>query len=175
MSTFKNITIAAINFSILAGMASLAASHHAEAEAIKDKEVAKVEIMCLAKNIYFENHGRSEADAYAVADVIMNRVEDSRYPNNVCDVIQQGKKNSDGSMKRNSCMFSWYCDGKSDIPRKGKAWDNSLKYAVEFYSGKGRGITQGANHYHAHNMTPYWADDLDKVGRIGSHIFYRWN
>lgn len=172
---FKLLAVGTINLSVLAAMAAVAATNITEAQAVKDKEVAQSEIMCLAKNIYFENHGRSEADAYGVSDVVMNRVADSRYPNTVCGVVTQGKKNADGSMKRNACMFSWYCDGKSDNPRKGKAWDNSLKYAIEFYSGKGRGITQGANHYHAHNVTPYWAADLDKVGRIGSHIFYRWN
>ena len=176
LKTFKIIAAVTMNAAVLSGMAAVAATNINEAKAVKEKEVANSEIMCLAQNIYYETHARTEVDAYSVADVVMNRVVDNRYPNTVCGVVKQGKKLADGSMKRNACQFSWYCDGKSDNPRKGKAWDNSLKYAIEFYNdGKGRGITQGADHYHSQNVTPYWAADLEKVGRIGSHTFYRWN
>ena len=39
---------------------------------------------------------------------------------------------------------------------------------------KYRGITEGATHYHATYVSPNWAPELDLVGRIGTHIFYRW-
>ena len=40
-----------------------------------------------------------------------------------------------------------------------------------------RGITEGATHYHATYVKPNWRHDrgMDLIGRIGSHIFYRWN
>ena len=31
----------------------------------------------------------------------------------------------------------------------------------------------GATHYHATYVRPYWAPTLDRITRIGSHIFYR--
>jgi spore germination cell wall hydrolase CwlJ-like protein len=37
-----------------------------------------------------------------------------------------------------------------------------------------RGISEGATHYHATYVNPFWADSLQMVGRIGAHIFYRW-
>ena len=40
--------------------------------------------------------------------------------------------------------------------------------------GKYRGITEGATHYHATYVNPKWAKDLTLIGRIGEHIFYRW-
>ena len=41
-------------------------------------------------------------------------------------------------------------------------------------TGKYRGLTEGATHYHATYVSPKWADELQLVGRIGEHIFYRW-
>ena len=41
--------------------------------------------------------------------------------------------------------------------------------------GSYRGITEGATHYHATYVSPIWASELDQIGRIGSHIFYRWH
>jgi spore germination cell wall hydrolase CwlJ-like protein len=41
--------------------------------------------------------------------------------------------------------------------------------------GKYRGITEGATHYHATYVSPRWAKDLQQIGRLGAHIFYRWD
>jgi spore germination cell wall hydrolase CwlJ-like protein len=38
-----------------------------------------------------------------------------------------------------------------------------------------RGVTEGATHYHADYVHPEWAKDFHLVGRIGVHIFYRWD
>ena len=130
---------------------------------------------CLAQNIYYESRGSNLADMAAVSDVVLNRVKDTRYPNTICGVVQQGKKNADGSMKRNACQFSWYCDGKSDWPKQGDAWFKAQMIAYQIIEdGKFRGITEGATHYHADYVRPRWASSLQLVGRIGEHIFYRW-
>ena len=47
-------------------------------------------IVCLALNVYHEAKNQSLAGQIAVAEVVMNRVDDPRYPNNVCDVVKQG-------------------------------------------------------------------------------------
>ena len=44
---------------------------------------------CLALNIYHESRSDSFAGQSAVADVVMNRVEDTYYPNTVCEVVKQ--------------------------------------------------------------------------------------
>ena len=31
-----------------------------------------------------------------------------------------------------------------------------------------------ATHYHTDWVFPYWAERLDKVAAVGSHLFYRW-
>lgn len=130
---------------------------------------------CLAQNIYYEARGSNRADRIAVADVVLNRVRDSRYPDTICEVVQQGRKNADGSMRRNQCQFSWYCDGKSDWPTDMDAWVDAQQIAYNMVTHRdGRGITEGATHYHADYVQPRWARDLQMIGRIGVHIFYRW-
>ena len=131
---------------------------------------------CLAQNIYYETRGSSLADAAAVSDVVINRVQDTRYPNTICDVVQQGKKNSNGTMRRNMCQFSWYCDGKSDWPNDTDSWIKAQELALSMILyGKYRGITEGATHYHATYVNPRWARSFDLTGTIGEHKFYRWS
>jgi len=130
---------------------------------------------CMALNIYYEARGSNLADQAATADVVLNRVRDTRYPNTICEVVKQGKKNKDGSMRRNACQFSWYCDGKHDRPQNTDLWVEAQMLAYQVvYEDKYRGITEGATHYHATYVKPRWASTLQLVGRIGAHIFYRW-
>ena len=130
---------------------------------------------CMALNIYYEARGSNLADRAATADVVWNRVKDTRYPNTICEVVKQGKKNADGSMRRNACQFSWYCDGKHDRPQNDDLWVDAQMLAFQIvHEGKYRGITEGATHYHATYVKPRWASTLQLVGRIGAHIFYRW-
>jgi len=139
------------------------------------------EIYCLALNIYYEARGSNFADQVAVADVVLNRVGDSRYPDTVCEVVQQGKQKPSWKdpnkmvMVRNMCQFSWYCDGKADEPVMGDAWSNAQQIAyLMIVLDQYRGITEGATHYHATYVSPKWAKQKQLVGRIGKHIYYRW-
>jgi len=82
------------------------------------------EAHCLALNIYHESRSDNLAGQYAVADVVLNRVENKRYPNTVCDVVYQGKmkpswKDPEKMIPiRNMCQFSWYCEGKDYTPHE---------------------------------------------------------
>ena len=67
------------------------------------------EVRCLATNIYWEARNQSIQGMYAVADVTLNRVKDKRWPSTVCEVVKQRRKGV--------CQFSWFCDGKPDLPR----------------------------------------------------------
>lgn len=133
------------------------------------------EHFCLALNIYYEARGSNLADQAGVANVVMNRVNDRRYPGTICEVVKQGRKDANGNMLRNQCQFSWYCDGKSDVPADEERWIAAQMLAWQMIEdGKFRGLTEGATHYHATYVNPRWARDLQLVGRIGEHIFYRW-
>ena len=146
--------------------------HFAHAQFHENQRQKSLE--CLALNIYWETKAASLADAMAVSDVVMNRVYSRHFPNTICDVVYEAEVYESGKPKRNQCQFSWFCDGRKDDPADDDAWAKAQKYASDFYVySKYIGITEGATHYHASYVKPYWAPTLDRITRIGSHIFYR--
>jgi spore germination cell wall hydrolase CwlJ-like protein len=92
--------------------------------------LANDQIKCLALNIYFEARSSNLADQAAVADVVLNRVESSKYPGTVCKVVKQARLWK-GNPVRDKCQFSWYCDGKSDTPKDLDAWLNAQYVAYQ--------------------------------------------
>ena len=134
-------------------------------------------LMCLALNTYHEAKNQSMIGQLATAQVVMNRVADSRYPNTVCEVVKQGPKYKGSDVPvRHKCQFSWFCDGKSDEPRRdSKEWFKAQDYARIVLSGRiALDVTEGATHYHATYVKPSWAKTKTRTTRIESHIFYRW-
>jgi N-acetylmuramoyl-L-alanine amidase len=134
-------------------------------------------IVCLAMNIYHEARDQPRAGQIAVGQVVMHRVYDDRFPDNVCDVVKQGPTYSwtEDFPVRNRCQFSWYCDGKSDEPKDTKAWDNAMLMAIGVYNGRVVDLVDGATHYHATYVQPEWAETKTETVRIADHIFYRWD
>ena len=133
--------------------------------------------MCLALNTYHEAKNQSMIGQIATAQVVMNRVADSRYPNTVCEVVKQGPKYKGSDVPvRHKCQFSWFCDGKSDEPKRdSKEWFKAQDYARIVLSGRiALDVTEGATHYHATYVRPAWAKTKTRTTRIEKHIFYRW-
>ena len=75
--------------------------------------ILETALMCMAINMYHEAKNQSMLGQIAVGQVVMNRVEDSRFPDNVCDVVTQSVtyKGTDKPVLH-KCQFSWYCDGQ---------------------------------------------------------------
>ena len=138
--------------------------------------ILETALMCMATNIYHEAKNQPMVGQIAVAQVVMNRVNDSRYPDNVCDVIKQGLTYKNGKVVLGKCQFSWYCDGKKDdVNMKSEKWRNSLRYASMVITNRiTLDVTEGATHYHATYVRPAWARTKTKTVRINRHIFYRW-
>ena len=138
--------------------------------------ILETALMCMAANIYHEAKNQPMAGQIAVAQVVMNRVNDSRYPDNVCDVVKQGLTYKNGKVVLGKCQFSWYCDGKKDdVNMKSEKWRNSLRYASMVITNRiTLDVTEGATHYHATYVRPAWARTKTKTVRINRHIFYRW-
>jgi N-acetylmuramoyl-L-alanine amidase len=133
-------------------------------------------LICLALNVYHEAKNQSFMGPVAVAQVVMNRVKDERYPNTVCDVVKQAEtyKYKPTIPIKNKCQFSWYCDGKSDKPEEPKAWRDAMHVANGVYNGHIGDFVEGATHYHAYYVNPSWAKVKKYVLRIDDHIFYKW-
>ena len=139
--------------------------------------ILETALMCMAFNIYHEANNQSMLGQIAVGQVVMNRVEDSRFPDTICEVVKQAVtyKGTDKPVLH-KCQFSWYCDGKKDEPNyDSKSWSNALKYAVVVLGGDiTLDFTDGATHYHATYVRPAWAKTKTRTTRIDRHIFYRW-
>ena len=134
------------------------------------------DVMCMAKNIFFEAAVESTAGKLAVAQVTLNRVRSKNYPNTICDVVYEGKHHASGFPKRNQCQFSWYCDGRGDTPPESRLWVDAqdlAKYVI-LSQDDFPDITDGATHYHARYIdAPRWAGQKKITTRIDEHIFYR--
>lgn len=135
------------------------------------------DIECLALNSYFEARNQSLAGRVAVAQVVLNRVESNSFPNTICEVIQQGPtyENWKGNTIpiRNQCHFSWWCDGKSDIPEDKETYNEIVKLVKQIINEKRVDITEGSLYYHADYVKPYWIDNLHQTLLIDNHIFYK--
>jgi len=115
-------------------------------------------LMCLATTIYFEARGEPLMGQFAVAQVVLNRVEDSRYPDTICGVVKDPNAFSYIKPKGDYSMVSY------------KAKYKALQVATLAISGGGIAIP--STHYHTSGIRPHWAKHFDLDGKIGSHIFY---
>nr|WP_319250344.1 cell wall hydrolase [uncultured Celeribacter sp.] len=122
---------------------------------------------CLAEALYFEARGETVKGQFAVAEVILNRVDSKAFPNTVCGVINQG------TGKRYQCQFTYTCDGRAEVVSEQTAWDRVAKVARLMLDGAPRQLTAGATHYHTRAVAPRWARQFSKTAQIGVHMFYR--
>ncbi len=120
---------------------------------------------CLAQAVYFEARGETVQGQFAVAEVILNRVSSPLYPKTICRVVHQG-----GS---GGCQFSFTCDGMTDRIRERAAYRVAGKIARLMQDGAPRLLTDGATHFHTHNVRPGWAHRMPRTASIGQHLFYR--
>ena len=111
-----------------------------------------------------EFRGEGQHGMLAVASVILNRVEDERFPDTVCGVAYEGGESP-------PCQFSWWCDGKSDHPTNQAKWSEIDSLANEYLATSPEDPTDGALFYHANTIQNPWRRQL--TARIGNHIFYR--
>jgi len=135
---------------------------------LTEREFRTREVRCLAKAIYHEARGESQKGQFAVAQTIMNRVRAEFFPDTICGVIYEN------SHRKNKCQFSFACDGVSDKPKDLKLWNVALDNAREVANGKVWLDDIGyASHYHATYVRPNWRKYMNRIKRIGIHIFYR--
>ena len=122
-------------------------------------------ILCLATAIFFEARDQQITGQELVAEVVINRVEHERFPDDVCSVVYQPK------------AFSFTHDGKSDDMSDYQGYQDTIakRLAVKLASdylvdGKRLGAT--STHYHTLEVSPFWADAFLVDGVFGDHMFY---
>jgi len=122
---------------------------------------------CLAQAVYFEARSEPFEGQVAVAYVVLNRVKDRHYPDNICAVVFQNEK------RRHHCQFSFACDGLSDNPYERAAWNRARRVAGGVLLNALSDFTADSTHYHAKYVHPRWAKYLQPTLQVGQHIFYR--
>ncbi|MBB4174301.1 spore germination cell wall hydrolase CwlJ-like protein [Sulfitobacter noctilucicola] len=122
---------------------------------------------CLAEALYFEARGETVKGQFAVAEVIMNRVQSARFPGSLCAVINQG------TGKKYQCQFTYTCDGQAEVISEPRAFARVGKIARLMLDGKVPKLTEGATHYHTTAVSPRWARVYTRTAKIGVHLFYR--
>mgnify|MGYP003672700977 FL=1 len=132
-------------------------------------------LACMAVAIYFEARAEPLAGQIAVANVVINRVMADQYPDDVCEVITQGRLGSKPTdrIRKHQCQFSFYCDGLSDTPKDLDAFRYAIDIASNILGGVWFDPTDGATHYHSIDVAPSWAKTKVRIVRIENHIFYK--
>ena len=88
-------------------MASLAVSYEVETGV----SVNEAELKCMAENIYFEGRAEPMVGKIAIGHVVMNRIEDKRFPDTICGVVKQGPVRE-----------SWKTRQHKDLPKKDRIY-----------------------------------------------------
>ena len=122
---------------------------------------------CLSEALYFEARGETVKGQFAVAEVILNRVASSDFPDTICAVINQG------TGKRYQCQFTYTCDGYAEVIAEPRAWEMVGKVARLAMDGAAGDLTDGAEYYHTKAVRPRWSRIFEHTATIGVHRFYR--
>jgi len=150
----KNILSGAFTLAMLLGLGACIGLFNGEKAEAKE---------CLALNVYHEARNQTIDGQYAVAHVTMNRVASSKHADNICDVVYANKQ------------FSWTWTLTDTTPDDQKAYNLAYTIASEVISNKSNDNTNGADHYHADYVNPFWATEefMIKTAQIDNHIFYK--
>lgn len=133
----------------------------------------ELEIDTLARTIFGEARGEPVAGMEAVANVVQNRVKIAQkkgrywWGNNIIGVCQK--------------PYQFSCWNKNDPSYKRllEVTDKNIHFATCLRIARRAVInalpdrTNGATHYHADYIMPYWAKGEQPVKMIGAHIFYK--
>ena len=169
-----------------------------QAQAKTTKPDVDPQLLCLAKNIYYEAGLESREGMIAVAQVTLNRTEHEQFPDSVCAVVHQKtevvktqrvkhtevvrrpfwapktiERQETVQRRVKVCQFSWVCNRPGPIKYVSDRWEESLAIATEvMYNGLRlpSDAMAEALYFHATYVRPNWG--LERIERIGNHIFY---
>jgi spore germination cell wall hydrolase CwlJ-like protein len=111
---------------------------------------------CMMRAMYFESNRSSADGMLAVGTVVMNRLNDPRYPKSVCDVVGQKNQFADGVLTR---------------PMTDSGAVLAAQVADQVMSGARHPGVQNAQHFHTAGLRfPY--DNMFYVLEAGGNEFY---
>lgn len=128
-------------------------------KAYQTVKVTKRELLCLAKNIYYEARGEPVKGQIAVAQVTLNRVTHrTEFDASICQVVYAKQQ------------FSW-TDEKHREPR-GEHWAIAQAIALQVVQGTAYLPNFNALYFHNTTVKPRWRKTRQLLSQIGNHIFY---
>lgn len=120
------------------------------------------EMRCLAGTVYFESRGEPLSGQLAVAQVVINRAESSRFPSSYCGVVYQRSQ------------FSFVRNGSMPRIREGSnAWKRAKAIARIAHTGQWESEADDSLYFHATYVSPRWSRSKTRRAAINTHIFYR--
>jgi spore germination cell wall hydrolase CwlJ-like protein len=121
---------------------------------------------CLALAIYWEAKGCDREDMAAVGHVVLNRLGDGEFPDDICAVVKEGGEAP-------PCQFSRWCDGKGDEPDEDEPWRLAREVAADLLVGPPPDPTGGARFFHSKDIESPFADERERTAATACHVFYR--
>jgi hypothetical protein len=129
---------------------------------VDTREPMSREMRCLAGAVYFEARGEDLDGQLAVAQVIVNRTEDGRFPRSYCGVVTQPGQ------------FSFMRGRAMPRVREGSpAWTRAVAIAQIAHKGLWESQAEDAVFFHARYVRPGWSRSKTRLAQIDTHIFYR--
>ncbi|MEP7221162.1 MAG: cell wall hydrolase [Novosphingobium sp.] len=122
---------------------------------------------CMAAAMWYEA-GSDEAGNRSVGQVVLNRLRHPAFPATVCGVVFQG------SERRTGCQFTFTCDGALARVPPAAAYQRVRDRAAAMLAGSTEASVGLATHYHTDWVHPIWSAELEKIARVGTHLFFRW-
>ena len=133
-------------------------------ELVEQVEVGEMtdQMRCLAGAVYFESRGEPLHGQLAVAQVVINRSEDARWPASYCGVVYQ------------RAQFSFVKNGRMPrIRTSSGAWQRAKAIAQIAHDGLWASEVGDAVYFHATYVRPKWSRRKERTAQIDTHIFYR--
>lgn len=122
----------------------------------------------MARTMWGEGRNQGERGMQAIGNVIKNRADKGGwFGESIVDVITKDLQFSTwnaGDPNREKMLA---------VTKDNPEFAAALAIAADILSGDLADITNGADHYHAGSITPYWVVAMNKTAVIGDHIFYR--
>ncbi|MFL6733801.1 MAG: cell wall hydrolase [Sphingomicrobium sp.] len=120
------------------------------------------EANCVATAVYFEARGEALEGQLAVAHVVMNRAASGKYPASWCGTVKQ------------PAQFSFVRRGQFPrIDYASDCWAKAQAITRLAISNAVPSLSSDVLWYHADYVAPGWGKRLQRVDKIGAHIFYR--
>lgn len=132
----------------------------------------KKQMECLARNIYHEAASESFEGKLAVAQVVLNRANNPKFPKTICEVVYQRTYSANNLLV---CQFSWTCV-KNLVVQNRYQWQESeivARMALTEPSVHDKIARTNSMYYHANYISDPWKKKI--VAKIGRHIFYNDN